>query len=553
MLNKLVDSAAGTFTASYDTQGRTTSQSYPNGMTAKYTYNAIGDATGLEYVKEKDCSTKCPEVWFSDSTMPSIHGETMKQASSLSEEPSYTYDAAGRLTQVQEIPKGETCTTRAYAYDEEGDRLSLATYKPNSKGECATEEGTTERHTYDEADRLTDEGTKYEQLGNTTSLPAGDAGGSALESSYYLDGQVHTQTQDGKTLEYQLDPEDRTLATITGGKTMITHYDAPGSAVAWTSEEEGKKWVRDIPGIGGELAAVQTYPGNTVLELHDLQGNVVAEASVSETETKLLKTYNSTEFGVPNSKEAPPKYAWLGADGVASEFPSGTITQDGSTYVPQTGRALQTQGIQLPTPINAASAYTRPIEAWVGVTLGEGAAREQSKAEQERKTLEEANKPPGIIPGCTEEAAYCGPDPEHGDNIDKCKVGAEVRTSDNGVTYEGKYYCEYVNVFELHVVLWEQRPNGGFIEVPGSLIKNVFNDIYDDSTNFLAKDWDCEGGRVFLAWAWGRYWHGYGGATIWSDARTASHSITCEMGSPPVADGGDAPKDDGGGSAEDDE
>jgi hypothetical protein len=32
-----------------------------------------------------------------------------------------------------------------------------------------------------------------------------------------------------------------------------------------------------------------------VLLLHDLSGNVVGEAALSETETKLLKSYNSTE------------------------------------------------------------------------------------------------------------------------------------------------------------------------------------------------------------------------------------------------------------------
>ncbi len=35
----------------------------------------------------------------------------------------------------------------------------------------------------------------------------------------------------------------------------------------------------------------------------------------SETVTKLLSTYSSTEFGIPRPSTTPPKYAWLGANG----------------------------------------------------------------------------------------------------------------------------------------------------------------------------------------------------------------------------------------------
>jgi len=50
-LASLYDSAAGTFTAKYDVEGKITSETYPNGMTASYTRNQAGQTTGLEYVK----------------------------------------------------------------------------------------------------------------------------------------------------------------------------------------------------------------------------------------------------------------------------------------------------------------------------------------------------------------------------------------------------------------------------------------------------------------------------------------------------------------------
>jgi tripartite motif-containing protein 71 len=358
-LNKLLDSAAGTFTASYDVQGKMLTESYPNGMNANYTLSPAGQDTKVEYLKTTHCTTGC--TWFSDAVVPSIHGEILAQTSTLSSE-AYTYDNAGRLLQAQETPAGKGCVTRIYAYDEESNRRSLITREPGSKGECTTEGGTVERHIYDPANRLIDSGTSYESLNNTTNLPASDAGGgNALTSSYYVDSQVASQTQNGETISYNYDPAARTRETISSGKTaatITTHYDGPGDALSWASENT-EKWTRNIPGIGGEVAAIQTNAGTPVLQLHDLNGNIVATAALSETETKLLSTYNSTEFGVPTTTN-PPKYSWLGAAGVASELPSGDIAQDGSTYIPLTGQPLQTEPVELPLPPKYYNTYERP-------------------------------------------------------------------------------------------------------------------------------------------------------------------------------------------------
>ena len=135
-------------------------------------------------MKTRDCSETGAPVWFGDSVVPGIYGETLEQTSTLARE-SYAYDEAGRLIETQETPAGKGCTTRLYAYDEESNRTSLTSRGPGAEGECVAEGGTTERHTYDEANRLTDEGVEYEALGNTTKLPAVDAGGQELSSSYY--------------------------------------------------------------------------------------------------------------------------------------------------------------------------------------------------------------------------------------------------------------------------------------------------------------------------------------------------------------------------------
>jgi streptogramin lyase len=352
-MTKLEDSSAGTFTASYDAEGKLTSEVFPNGMCANYSENAAGEATHVEYLKTSNCSESKPAVWFSETVVPSVRGEAMSRTSTLASE-TYSYDTLGRLTQVQETPTGEGCTVRLYAYNEESDRTSTTSRKPGGKGECLSEGGTVEKHTYDEANQLTDAGIAYDPLGNVTKLPAADAEGHELESTFYVDNAVATQTQNGVTNSYYLDPDGRVREVVSGAKKAVRHYDGSGEAVAWTSEGSGEteKWVRNVPGLDGTLAAVVKGEGKTsetpVLQLHDLQGDVVATIKDKAGETELASTYNSTEFGVPNAGKAPPKYAWLGAGGVEDALASGVITEGATSYVPQTGRSLQSEAVAPP-------------------------------------------------------------------------------------------------------------------------------------------------------------------------------------------------------------
>jgi hypothetical protein len=398
-LTKLVDSAAGTFTASYDLEGKMLSEVYPNKMTATYTINSVGQATSLVYEKNAHCASTCPETWFSDSVTPSIHGETMQQTSTLSKE-NYAYDNSGRLLETQETPTGKGCTIRIYAYDEESNRTSLTTREPGTEGKCETEGGTVEHHTYDEASRLTDEKVTYETFGNITKLPANDAGGHELASAYYVDGQIAAQEQNKQLINYKYDPVGRT--TETGSEntetkaktTTISHYASTGAALTWTSEGT-EKWTRDIPGVDGRLVAIQEN-GAIVLEIHDLQSDVVGKASTNEAETKLISTYNSTEFGVPTTSN-PPKYSWFGADGVASELSgTGVSTQNGATYVPEVGIPLQPGPIPSPGAFPNGTTSVGVIEApylgastaqLMGIAMQENSEREEAKDLKRKKKL----------------------------------------------------------------------------------------------------------------------------------------------------------------------
>jgi streptogramin lyase len=512
-------SAAGKFTATYDIEGAMHTESYPNGMTATYTHNQIGEATGLEYVKTTHCTEKC--TWFKDAVVPSIHGELLSQTSTLSHE-SYIRDPIGRLDEAQETPTGGKCDTRIYTYDEESNRTAL-TQRESPTELCATEGGKTEWHTYDTANRLTDPGITYETFGNITKLPTPDAGEFELASSYYVDNQVASQSQNGKTINYSYDPAGRTLEAISAGITAVSHYASPGNALTWTCEEEGKKeceeqketkWTRNIPGVDGALDAIQSNAGTPVLQLHDLEGNIVATASLSETATELLTKYNSTEFGVPTSKEAP-KYAWLGADGVASELPSsGTITQDGDTYVPQTGRPLQTESPTPPIPANAGTPFVSSLEPWVIEGIAKGAARQVAAAEAARKARENA----GGSSECNIYTEGCAADPEHGKNEFGCSLKASWGVE---VEVNVQFKCELTpSATQIEVEVWRVE-NGKYVEVlKGS---EAWNSTRNVSYELGASS--CNPGKWYRAWVYGRVW-AYN-VFVWSDAYVLQHNKQC--------------------------
>jgi hypothetical protein len=236
--------------------------------------------------------------------------------------------------------------------------------------------------------------------------------------------------QNGETTDYSYDPAGRTEKTVSEGTTkatVIDHYPGPGEATSWACEEaakeceegKGTKWTRNIPGIDGSLGAVEKSGQAAVLQLHDLEGNVVATATVSETETKLLTAYNPTEFGVPVNGTPPTKYSWLGASGYTPEQSSGAANPGGSTYVPQRGAPLQTEPVippgAIPNGLGSSAAFVAEASATEIASGNEAAKRhaEEGAAEEKAAELQAQEK---ILQQCRAEGG-CGAEPELGDPI----------------------------------------------------------------------------------------------------------------------------------------
>ena len=109
-----------------------TSEGYPNGMSANYTWEPTGKPGTLEYLKTTDCTSNCK--WFSETVIPTITGQWASDTNTFASS-SFKHDEDGRLTQVQETPTAsKDCTTRIYAFETETNRTSLTTRGPAAEG-----------------------------------------------------------------------------------------------------------------------------------------------------------------------------------------------------------------------------------------------------------------------------------------------------------------------------------------------------------------------------------------------------------------------------------
>jgi RHS repeat-associated protein len=338
LLTALEDSNAGIFTAAYDADGNMVERGLPNGLVAKTTYDEVGAPTKLAYTK-----TSCPEcTWLEESNERSIYGQILSQAS-LGSSQQYSYDNAGRLKLVKDMPQGGGCTTRQYLFDADSNRTKLTTRA--SGGACDTSsEGTSQNYTYDAADRLTGEIT-YDSFGRIESLPSKYAGGSTLATTFYSNDMIATQSQGGLTNTYQLDAVGRLRQVVqTGTKTgtEVLHYAMSSDSTAWT--ERSGTWTRSITGIAGELAAIRESSGTTTLQLTNLHGDIVATASLSLSAKAPTANFEFDEFGNPK-KGSAGRYGWLGGKQRRTELPSGVIQMGARSYVPSLGRFISTDPV----------------------------------------------------------------------------------------------------------------------------------------------------------------------------------------------------------------
>ena len=164
--------------------------------------------------------------------------------------------------------------------------------------------------------------------------------------------------------------ENNTAATAT----TISHYDGHGSTPAWTITGAGVT-TRNITGIGGGIAAIETGGKEPTLQISNLHGDIVGTAPDNSEATQPKLTSEPTAFGVPTSAENS-SHSWLGSGGLQIEFTSGVASTGGGAYIPQVGLYLEPQALTQHTgqdPINeylANQTKAQPVAEWNGTSPG---------------------------------------------------------------------------------------------------------------------------------------------------------------------------------------
>jgi RHS repeat-associated protein len=346
-VTQVVDSQAGTITASYDASGFPATENWPNAVTVTRSYDSTARPSGITYTSANCGRADCTLYTQSRTAAPT--GDTAGEVSTLADR-QYRYDAASRLIQVNSMYSGQ-CFAKAYGFDPaagglSGNRTSLTTYDPDAASACQTTTASGSRTwSYDSADRVTTSGYAYDALGRTTTVPQEDtemSDGGAVTLSYYVNDHARTIGQGtAAAAVYALDVDNARARnwTDTAGTVHVNHYDGDDAMPSWTDEGGGLK-SRPVAGSATLAALISAAATTTVTwQVTDLRGDVVA---TTVNGLDLSATYLTDGFGVleDSSKVGVTRYAWLGGDRLAADNPAGLVLMGARVYNPASGRFL---------------------------------------------------------------------------------------------------------------------------------------------------------------------------------------------------------------------
>ncbi|MFH9983350.1 RHS repeat-associated core domain-containing protein [Streptomyces sp. NPDC017179] len=351
LTTSVADSVAGTLTARYDADGDLATQGMPGGYTMTEEQDTTGTATSRTYTRNSDGT-----VLVADSITASVHGQTATHGGTpgVTASQAYTYDKAGRLTQVQDTSTDAVCTTRSYTFDKNTNRKTMATATAAVNADCTTAGATTTNYTYDSADRLVNTGYVYDAFGRTTAKP-----GTTL--AYYANDLAQQQTAGTQRQTWTLDSnlrfrafttETNNASTWTQTGSKLNHYDTDGDSPRWIVENTANGAVtRNVSGLDGNIAATTAKTGGTILQLENLHGDVTLQLPA---DTALAPTVlDADEYGNPRAGQEATRYGWLGGKQRSDETVTGLTLMGVRLYDPTTGRFLSVD----PIPGGNANAY----------------------------------------------------------------------------------------------------------------------------------------------------------------------------------------------------
>ncbi|MEV6811239.1 LamG-like jellyroll fold domain-containing protein [Micromonospora sp. NPDC051296] len=338
LVTSVADSVAGTFTARYSPDGELVRMTYPGGLTREDRLDSNHQPVERTYTRDSD-----NEVIYSEAVVENASGQWVDHTYTGGSK-TYRYDRVGRLVRTQhDSAQNDGCVTRTYAYDDRANRTGSTSFAPAVDGTCAQTDTTSSRsHSYDTADRLTDDGYGYDAFGRTTAMPGG------LVNSYFVNDLVRRQELDDARRTWTLDPAHRFRAFTTetlvdgdwvGTASKLNHYGDDTDEPHWIVEDTAAGEItRNVSGPGDDLVATTSATGDVRLQLVNLHGDVAATI-----DTALLgpEFFDFDEFGVAAPGQADQRYGWLGGKQRSGETLDGVILMGVRLYSPSLGRFLQ--------------------------------------------------------------------------------------------------------------------------------------------------------------------------------------------------------------------
>jgi RHS repeat-associated protein len=351
-----------TLEGQYDADGNLTSERFGETtignaepeplIQSQWTRDVAGNLREVAYTDEEADA----EGWAS-SQQVDTQGR-VRVAAEPGRQQTYTYDDRGRLTQTNDqLTTGSTadCRVRQYTLTADSNRTSLASYAPTSTGACQTTTATTTSSTYDQADRITNTGYAYDDLGRTTTLAAADTASPSsgnVTAGYYANDMVATLTQGTSSQTYTLDPLGRisTTKNLTSGVSLVettNHYTATSDNPAWTETKTRPnastawtvKWTRYVSGLDGGVAMVQSSTGSPIIDVYNTSGDLNGTIDLGAYYWNEYTYYN--EFGTTRDGSASAsRYGWLGQYQRDAQGVGGLILMGARLYGSSTGRFL---------------------------------------------------------------------------------------------------------------------------------------------------------------------------------------------------------------------
>ncbi len=381
-----------TSTGAYDSDGNLITQKLPGGVTQTSDLDNAGEPTGLSYsgqvttINSDGSTTVDPNgPWLSWSLENDVTGRvthewtpdgvafTTAAGGAIPYDRHYTYDNAGRLTQVndrtaassgvdvEDPTQAPACVTRTYGFDANENRLTKATAPAAADGSCSTSGAATITRAFDTADRpVTGAGGTgiytYDTLGRATTMPASDAPQPAngdVTLSYYDNNLARTITQAGTATTFGLDALDRrsteTVTNTSGSTQIVRHYTDSSDNPTWVTQ--GSTTQRYAELVGSSLSLTVDQAGSADLTLANTHGDIVSTVDLpsSGSAANGISGWNNyDEYGCATSATAATgvvNYGWLGSKQRAVS-----------------GAGLTLMGVRLYNPVTGLFSSTDPVD-----------------------------------------------------------------------------------------------------------------------------------------------------------------------------------------------